>query len=100
MAMNSVAVQRQNPLRVLLWFAWVCFAWFVAGRILGRLSVPLPNIVEVLSILGGAGAGLGAIFAVAYLATSARSKKSLLVAGAALLLNAIAFTWFWFSLPG
>ena len=69
----TLTVQRQSTFRVLLWFAWVFFAWFILGNILWRVPWPLPHIIEVLSVLGGAGAGLGAVFAAASLAVAARS---------------------------
>lgn len=98
--MNSVAKARPNPFRVLLWMSWALVAWLAFSVITGYVAVPLPHLIEVLTILGvAAGGWIAAGLAALYLLLVARTPVSLIQGVIAFSLGLGGSLWFWLSLP-
>lgn len=98
--MNSVVVARPNPFRVLLWMSWALVAWLIFSVVTGYLAVPLPHLIEILTILGvAAGGWIAAGLAGLYLLLVARTPVTLLQGFIAFGLGLGGSLWFWLSLP-
>ena len=94
--MSTVLLMRSAPRYsfIALLIAWAAAVWAGISVYLLQTSVRIPHFVELSAVLSGGACTVGACFGVLYLIVAARTRRVVLSAVVAVLINCGYVLWY------